>query len=63
MRTKATIELSIEEMIIMEYAMNTAIDRIEALKALHVNLPEFRPENDLVGRIIALRDRCREHFV
>ena len=63
MRTEATIDLTLDEMILLEYAVNSAIDHIEFLKKLNVNLPELKPENNLVGRMIEMRDKCREHFI
>lgn len=63
MRTKANLDLTLDEMILLEYAVNTAIDHIEFLKTLNVNLPELKPENDLVGHLITLRDKCKGYFV
>ena len=62
MDMKANIELTVEEVLLLEYAINTAVDHVEFLKTLHVNLPELKPENDIVGRMIALRDKCKESF-
>lgn len=59
MRTKANIELTIDEMTILEYAVNTAIDHIEFLKTLHVNLPELKPEANTIGKLIELRDKVK----
>ena len=63
MRTTANLDLTLDEMTVLEYAINTAIDHIEFLKTLNVNLPELKPENDLVGRMIAIREKCKGYFL
>lgn len=57
------INLDYIDLSMLQYAINTAIDHIEFLKGLHVDLPELRPEADTVGKLIDLRNRIEEHIV
>ena len=60
MSTTVYTELTIEDVLAIEYAVNTAIDHIEFLKTLHVNLPELKPDSPLVSQMISVRDKCKE---
>ena len=53
------VTLSLDEGLLLEYAINTAIDHIEFLKTLHVNLPELKPEANTIGKLIELRDKVK----
>ena len=56
------ISLDTADLCLLQYAINTAIDHMEFLKTLHVNLPELRPEANTIGELIDLRNRIEANI-